>query len=69
MPETAYCEVLLSQRSRLFSQGNNVDIVGVTGSIPVTPTIQSLDIAGLSGNRRPFCVALGRFVKPVRVSL
>jgi hypothetical protein len=41
MPKTTRCEVLLSQRSRLFSQENNVDIVGVTGSIPVTPTILS----------------------------
>ena len=31
-----------------------VDIVGVTGSIPVTPTIQLQADQGLSGNAEPF---------------
>jgi hypothetical protein len=45
MPETPYYEVLLSQSSAPFRQGNDVDIVGVTGSIPVTPTIQINNLA------------------------
>jgi hypothetical protein len=35
-------EVPASRKCKGFSHGRNVDIVGVTGSIPVTPTIQSL---------------------------
>jgi len=41
VPKTAGYVALYSQRIRRFSQGNNVDIVGVTGSIPVTPTIRN----------------------------
>ena len=47
MPKTAWYEALFSRKSRLFGRGNNVDIVGVTGSIPVTPTIRSPCFSGL----------------------
>ena len=40
MPKTASCEVLLARNYRACSEGKKVDIVGVTGSIPVMPTIQ-----------------------------
>jgi hypothetical protein len=40
MPETAFHEVLFARNNRACSEGKKVDIVGVTGSIPVTPTIQ-----------------------------
>jgi len=50
MPETAGYLALLSRRCRLFMQGNNVDIVGVTGSIPVTPTILFSCISSACGS-------------------
>jgi hypothetical protein len=40
VPKTAIYEGDISQKCRTFQQGMKVDIVGVTGSIPVTPTIQ-----------------------------
>lgn len=49
------CEVPFRRKGMGFSPGNNVDIVGVTGSIPVTPTIAINDLAGS-------CVAAGRFM-------
>jgi hypothetical protein len=42
MPETPNCEALFSRNSAAFRCGSYVDIVGVTGSIPVTPTIRSI---------------------------
>lgn len=45
MPETAYSEVPSSRSSAACGYGKNVDIVGVTGSIPVTPTIQINNLA------------------------
>jgi hypothetical protein len=50
-------EVPVSQKRTGFSGGSNVDIVGVTGSIPVTPTIQ---INNLAEND----IVAGRFNEP-----
>ena len=47
MPETTVNDVPLCRRIGLFNQGNNVDIVGVTGSIPVTPTILFKHLAAI----------------------
>ena len=41
MPETAIYVLLFTPESMVCSGENKVDIVGVTGSIPVTPTIRS----------------------------
>lgn len=50
MPETAICIPLFTPESMACSEENKVDIVGVTGSIPVTPTILSLKIQAVSQN-------------------
>jgi hypothetical protein len=61
MPETAGYEALLSQSYRLFGGENNVDIVGVTSSILVTPTILFKHLAAI-------CEVLSRFKEPERAS-
>ncbi|MGE8105181.1 hypothetical protein ACQKP1_15995 [Allorhizobium sp. NPDC080224] len=45
MPEMPLYEAETSQNSGLSRGARNVDIVGVTGSIPVTPTIRILSRA------------------------
>ena len=60
VPKTTCYVGLFSQRCRLFGQGNNVDIVGVTGSIPVTPTILFKHLAAKYE-------ALLRFIEPGRL--
>ncbi|GGD11743.1 hypothetical protein GCM10011335_13410 [Aureimonas glaciei] len=40
MPETTPSEVPCAPERKGFHEGKDVDIEGVTGSIPVTPTIQ-----------------------------
>jgi len=39
--EHGVCEVPAASNNSLLGIGHNVDIVGVTGSIPVTPTIRT----------------------------
>jgi hypothetical protein len=51
------CEVPYSRKTAVCSPANYVDIVGVTGSIPVTPTIRIKDLADVY-------VVAGRFRKP-----
>ena len=41
MPEKTNSEAPFPQQSRGFHGGKDVDIEGVTGSIPVTPTIRT----------------------------
>jgi hypothetical protein len=59
------CEVPYSRKTAVCSPANYVDIVGVTGSIPVTPTIQTHTIQRLGGTFRLEYVVAGRFRKPV----
>jgi hypothetical protein len=49
-PLSACSEVLFSERVSAFRCENNVDIVGVTSSILVTPTILLLEIIGFFGD-------------------
>lgn len=59
MPETAIYVPLFTPGSMAFSEGNKVDIVGVTGSIPVTPTIRSpLFTKSCASSRRSFAYFL-----------
>jgi hypothetical protein len=55
MPQKTNSEVPCSQSSGVFHGGQDVDIEGVTGSIPVTPTIRSPANQGLgqSGAKCP----------------
>jgi hypothetical protein len=57
MPEMQVYEAAFSRNCTCFSDGSYVDIVGVTGSIPVTPTIQ---INNLVINY----IVVGRFIEP-----
>ena len=55
MPEKTNSEAPFPQQSRGFHGGKDVDIEGVTGSIPVTPTIRTPANQGLgqSGAKCP----------------
>ena len=64
-PKRALDIVPYSRSSAGFRGGNDVDIVGVTGSIPVTPTIRTSEIIDKFGAASAACVVLGRFIKPV----
>ena len=55
--QMALCEVPLSRKCAGYRGGNNVDIVGVNGSIPFTPTIHSKAFSGIY-------IVAGRFDKP-----
>jgi len=61
-------EALFSPYFLGFRAGPFVDIVGVTGSIPVTPTIQLLEKKGLPVIREPFYVDAVRFSEPANAN-
>lgn len=56
MPETAFHEAPLAQEYRACSEGKKVDIVGVTGSSPVMPTIQPHKFQCVAGKPMGFAL-------------